>query len=194
MTPRSSITPAFLGTPPPIRRHSNTPPPAPSMGGRSALELSLSSGLVNVAAALDAEPDSVLLPLQLKGGGHLPLLSMAMAQHCTTDVFDYLIAQGAQLEQPDSSGRTPLHYLLSKDVFEWSFPRRHLHHLHVQYAIRLIRAGALQPPRSARIGMDNHRCERCIRWYNEALAAKVVKRALGDIGILIGSFLFEEDA
>ena len=164
------------------------------MGGRSALEGSLSAGLVNVEAALEAEPDSLLLPLQLGGGGYLPLLSMAMAQHCTTEVFDYIIAQGAQLEQPDSSGRTPLHYLLSKDVLEWSFTGRDPHHLHVQYAIRLIRAGALQPPQTARIGTDNHRCARCIRGYNEAVAADVVKRALGDIGILIGSFLFEEDA
>ena len=64
MTPRSSITPAFLSTPPPLRPRSNTPPPGPVMGGRRALEVSLSAGLVDVEAALEADPDGLVLALQ----------------------------------------------------------------------------------------------------------------------------------
>ena len=196
LTPRSEdrqASGAFPTTPPPRPR----PTCAPSNYGaarfrRTALEAALSGDVSQVQAALEAAPLEQWLPMAKRGGGYLPWLSAAMSQNCSINVLRFLVARGFPLEQTDDIGRTPLHFLYSKPVVGDDNENRQ-ERQHIQYAICLLKAGAAQPPSSARLGNGNEGCGDCIGRYKDSMAASYIKKSMSieHVGLVIAAFLVQ---
>ena len=137
---------------------------------------------------LISDPAAAVLPLD----DGQSVLIFAMRHKCSLEVLRMLLAHGAQTEQVDAQGRNALSALaaMSLPFADGTLPPMPsggpsgnvggfrpcatLSQLHVSYAVELLSAGV--QPVVEEVGQGNEACAACIREYNDALAAVVIRR------------------